>query len=259
MQQPAYLTISVDDGYPLDLRAAELLDRHGLKATFYVPATNPEYEVMTKEQVRQLSQRFEIGGHSYHHMTLTLLPDDQARADILDGKHWVEDVTGLPVRAFCYPQGKFTARIVDWVKEAGFIGARTCFFNRTEMPRDLYRCGVSTHTHNHSVLIQARHALLEGNFKGLVDFFRVHRAEQDWEAHFRHAVAAVEHHGGVAHLYFHTWEIDQQRDWGKLARVLEYAASRKQLTRVTNGELFALCRSRMSTAGNISADRSAVG
>jgi len=248
MQKPAYLTISVDDGYPLDLKAAELLDRHGLKATFYVPATNPEYEVMTKDQVRELSRRFEIGGHTYSHLSLTLKSDAEARADILDGKHWVEDVTGFPVRAFCYPQGKFTARIVEWVKEAGFIGARTCFFNRSEMPRDPYHCGVSTHTHNHSALIQVRHALLEGNFKGVVDFFRVHKAERDWEIHFQHAVSAVERRGGVAHLFFHTWEIDQQRDWDKLARVLEYVAGRKQLTRVTNGELFALCRARMTDA-----------
>ena len=103
-------------------------------------------------------------------------------------------------------------------------------------------------------LIQVRHALREGNFKGAVDFFRVHKAEQDWETHFQRAVAAVECHGGVAHLFFHTWEIDQQRDWDKLARVLEYVAGRKQLTRVTNGELFALCRSGVATAKEPSTD-----
>ena len=90
MQQLAYLTISVDDGFPLDMRAAELLDRHGLKATFYVPASNPEHAVMTKEQVREISRRFEIGGHTYHHFPLASLPDDQARAEILDGKRWLD-------------------------------------------------------------------------------------------------------------------------------------------------------------------------
>ena len=243
MQQLAYLTISVDDGFPLDMRAAELLDRHGLKATFYVPASNPEHAVMTKEQVREISRRFEIGGHTYHHIPLASLPDDQARAEILDGKRWLEDITGQPARAFCYPQGKFTSRTVELVKEAGFVGGRTCYFNRSDMPRDPYRCGVSTHAYNHSALIQVRHALLESNFKGAVDFFRVHRAARDWEIHFQHAVAAVERQGGVAHLYFHSWEIDEQREWDKLERVLQYVAGHKKLTRVTNGELFTLCRS----------------
>ncbi len=250
MQKPAYLTISVDDGCPLDMRTAELLDHHGLKATFYVPASNQEHEVMTKEQVRELSRRFEIGGHTYHHIPLALLPDDQARAEILDGKRWIEDVTGQPARAFCYPQGKFTSRTEELVKAAGFIGARTCFFNRSEMPRDLYRCGVSTHAYNHSALIQIRHALLEANFKGAIDFFRVHKAERDWEIHFQHAIAAVEREGGVAHLYFHSWEIDEQRDWDRLARVFAHVAARKQLIRVANGDLFALCRSRGAKDGS---------
>ncbi|MBI5685325.1 MAG: polysaccharide deacetylase family protein [Verrucomicrobia bacterium] len=250
MQTPAYLTISVDDGHPLDMRTAELLDRHGLKATFYVPAANREHEVMAKKQVRELSRRFEMGGHTYNHLPLASLPDDQARAEIRDGKHWLEDVTGQPARAFCYPQGKFTARTVELVKKAGFLGARTCFFNRSELPRDLFRCGVSTHAYSHSAVIQVRHALLEANFKGVVDFFRVHKAARDWELHFQRAVAAVEREGGVAHLYFHSWEIDDMRDWAKLARAFEYAASRKELTRVTNGELFAICRSRQATDGS---------
>jgi len=243
VSKTAYLTISVDDGCPLDLRVAEMLDKHGLKATFYVPASDHPRQVMTKEQVRELSRRFEMGGHTYHHVPLARLPDEEARTEILDGKRWLEDATGLPVRSFCYPRGKFTSRTVALVKEAGFIGARTCFFNRSDLPRDPYCCGVSTHAYNHSALIQVRHALLEANFKGLADFFRVHKAERDWEAHFQRAVAAVEREGGVAHLYFHSWEIDEHREWDKLARVLAHVAQHTQLTRVTNGELFALCRS----------------
>ena len=250
MHTPAYLTISVDDGCPLDLKTAGLLERHGLKATFYVPASNPEHPVMTREQVREIACRFEIGGHTYHHVPLAALPDDRARAEILDGKRWVEDVTGRPARAFCYPQGKFTARTADLVREAGFAGGRTCFFNRTDLPLDLYRCGVSTHAFNHSVLIQVRHALLEANFKGAVDFFRVHGAAQDWAVHFRRALETVERVGGVAHLYFHSWEIEEQGDWDKLDEVLANAASHKRLTPVTNGELFTLCGSRGGAGGS---------
>ena len=47
MKDTGYLTISVDDGHPTDFKSAELLARYGLKATFYIPARNPEREVMT--------------------------------------------------------------------------------------------------------------------------------------------------------------------------------------------------------------------
>jgi hypothetical protein len=34
-----YITTSWDDGHPSDLRVAELLIKHGLRGTFYVPMT----------------------------------------------------------------------------------------------------------------------------------------------------------------------------------------------------------------------------
>ena len=243
MRTDAYLTISIDDGHPLDLRVAELLEQGGLKATFYVSASDEVRPVMSKQQVRELCGRFEIGSHTYHHVPLKSLRDEQVRTEIVDGKRWLEDTTGLPARSFCYPRGKFTARTVELVKEAGFLGARTCYFNRNEMPRDPYRAGVSTHAYSHSALIQIRHALLEANFRGLADFFLIHKGARDWEAHFHHALDTVELHGGVAHLYFHSWEIEQEGQWDKLARILEHVSHRKQLMPVTNGELFALCHS----------------
>ena len=46
-----FVTISVDDGDPRDFRTAELLDKYGLKATFYIPSRNPERPVMAESQI----------------------------------------------------------------------------------------------------------------------------------------------------------------------------------------------------------------
>ena len=35
-------SMSVDDGHPLDLRMADLLHSHDIKATFYLPLANQE-------------------------------------------------------------------------------------------------------------------------------------------------------------------------------------------------------------------------
>ena len=52
-------TCSIDDGHPLDFKTAELLDKHGLKATFYVPIKNREgMQVMPREDLRTLSRRW---------------------------------------------------------------------------------------------------------------------------------------------------------------------------------------------------------
>jgi len=52
-------SLSVDDGHPLDLRIADRLVRHGLRASFYLPIRNAEgAPVMTaKPGVRSMRER----------------------------------------------------------------------------------------------------------------------------------------------------------------------------------------------------------
>jgi len=234
-----YVTISVDDGHPLDVRTAELLSLHGLAATFYAPARNPERRVLTPPQLRDIAQRFEIGSHTLNHLPLTTVTGERAWLEIYEGKAWLQDVLGKPVTSFCYPRGKYTRAIINMVERAGFVGARTCAFNRTDFPDNPFRFGVSTQAHNHGRGIQVRHALLERNFQGVINFMKIYHAETNWEHHFRIALDDVEANGGVAHLTMHSWEIDDNGDWDKFEEALRMIAQRPKLIRVTNGELYA--------------------
>jgi len=244
MSNKAYVTISVDDGHPADLQSAELLDEVGLKATFYIPARNPERELMSLQAIQEVAKQFELGSHTFNHRPLRELSDRHARTEINDGKKWLEDLTGDTVSAFCYPSGKFNSRTVRLVQEAGFVGARTCMLNVNTFPKNPFLWGVSTQGYSHSAATQIRHALLEKNFTGIVNFVFTHKLAQHWSEHFKHAVDFVEKHGGVAHLYFHSWEIEELGQWSELKQVLASIAQRKSLVRLTNGDLFKLwhCR-----------------
>lgn len=235
------LTFSVDDGHPLDMRVADLLVKFGLTATFYIPARNPEREVMKPNQVRDLSAVFEIGSHTLTHVELTRVPPRAAWNEIYGSKHWVEDTTSRCSIAFCYPRGKHNRSLATMVLQAGFSGARTVMLNRTDMPRNPGLWGVSTQAHSHSPGVQIRHAIRECNVHGFFKYARVHRFTREWDEHFRHSLDWVEKHGGVAHLFLHSWEIELQHDWSRLASALREAASRKHFKCVTNGELFASC------------------
>ena len=180
-----YLTISVDDGHPTDWKTAALLDRFGLKATFYVPARNPERDVLPAEEVRRLGARFEIGAHTYNHVPLKGLDPKTAKEEIESGKKWLEDTLSAPAVSFCYPRGKFSPRILALVREAGFKGARTCMFNRSSTPSNPFLWGVSTHGYSHSRLVQLRHGLLQRNVEGLKEYLIVYRLATSWERHFR--------------------------------------------------------------------------
>jgi peptidoglycan/xylan/chitin deacetylase (PgdA/CDA1 family) len=235
-----FVTISVDDGHPSDLRTAELLTRYGLKATFYTPAKNPERPVLSAAELRKLAANFELGGHTMSHLALNSLSPEHAWQEISGCKKWIEDLTGSRTASFCYPRGKFDRGIADMVRKAGFLGARTCFFNLNEFPRDPFMWGVSTHAFTHSHAMQMRHALLERNFAGAWNYWRTHRGERDWVRQFMCALDHVNDRGGIAHLYMHSWEIEQMEQWNLLEGVFQEIAQRSKLLTATNGELFDL-------------------
>jgi hypothetical protein len=234
-----YVTISVDDGHPADSKAADLFQKYGLKATFYVPAENPERPIMPRSELRELSERFEVGSHTYHHAPLRFMSEKNAWTEIRDGKKWLEDVLGKTPISFCYPRGKFNARAVGLVKKAGFLGARTSLANLCDFPRDPFLWGITTQAYYHSKTIQVRHALLERNFRGMRNFFLNHKGATEWHEHFLYGLDYVEEHGGIAHLCLHSWEMEEVGDWKKLESVLD-SISRSNLTSVSNGTLFQL-------------------
>jgi len=235
-----YVTISVDDGDVRDFRTAELLDKYGLRATFYIPARNPERPVMSASQVQELSRSFEIGAHTVNHIPLKSLPDSQAWEEISGSKQWLEDTIGKLAVSFCYPRGKFSVSTPELVKKAGFLGARTCLYNLHTFPRNPYLWGVSTHAYSHTKTIQLRHALLEGNFAGLLNFVTTYKATTDWQRHFSCGLDHVQKHAGIAHLYLHSWEIDELCQWDQLEKAFSTIAQQNGFTKVTNGELFRL-------------------
>jgi peptidoglycan/xylan/chitin deacetylase (PgdA/CDA1 family) len=245
-----FVTISVDDGHATDLRTADLLTKYGLQATFYIPAKNPERPVMSESQIRELSSSFEVGAHTVSHLSLNSMSDSQAWDEIVGGKHWLEDTIGKPATSFCYPQGKFNSSTPALVKKAGFLGARTCYFNLHEFPHDPFLWGVSTHAYCHSKAIQIRHAILEGNFAGLLNFMRIYKGTTDWQKHFLYSLDHVERYGGIAHLYLHSWEIDELQQWERLEAAFAALSMRKRFRKVTNGELFQLWKGEYEHARN---------
>jgi peptidoglycan-N-acetylglucosamine deacetylase len=232
-----YITVSVDDGAVEDPRAADLLRKHSLNATFYIPARNPERPVMAPAQIREIGKDFEIGGHTFNHISLDSLSDEKAKAEIADGKKWLDDLLGQASVSFCYPQGKFSSKTPALVKQAGYLGARTCRFNLHDVPANPFLWGLTTHACDHSAAIQVRHAILEGNFRGLRNFFSIYNSATNWQDHFFRGMRYVERYGGIVHLYFHSWEVNDLGQWDLLDSVLGSVAQRG-FTSVTNGTLF---------------------
>jgi peptidoglycan/xylan/chitin deacetylase (PgdA/CDA1 family) len=235
------LTLSVDDGHPLDLRVADLLDRHGLHATFYVPIANDEGPpVIAAAHVRRLAQRFEIASHTLSHRFLATLDDAAARAQVVDGKRALEDRLGEPVQGFCYPGGRYRRRHVAMVREAGFTYARTTQNLRLDAGHLPFEMPTTLQFYPHPRAVLARNLLSQGNRLTRLPGFMTAMARNDWLERAYRLLALASARGGVFHLWFHTLDLERLGLWTALDCFLARAAERVPSTlRMTNGQLAA--------------------
>ena len=217
----ALLTTSWDDGNPLDLRVAQMLGEHGLPGTFYVPrAANSG--TMSADQLRQLAGHFEVGGHTLDHQHLTQLCDADAERQIADSRSWVQDTTGKPCTMFCPPAGKYTRRHLRMIRDAGYVGVRSVELLSTACPsprEGVLVIGTTLQAYPHSPLAYAKNMVKRGSWGNLLRYVR-HGFPADWVRLADAMMQDVLAHGGVFHLWGHSWEIERTGQWQALQQVL---------------------------------------
>jgi peptidoglycan/xylan/chitin deacetylase (PgdA/CDA1 family) len=235
------VTTSWDDGHPLDLRLAELLSRYGLSGTFYVPR-DVRWSRMTETEIRGLSSRFELGGHTLHHVLLDRVTDDEARNQLAGSRRWIEDVTGKACRVFCFPGGKYRLRQLSLARESGYQAVRTAELLSMHLPRRV--CGLAVvpttvQVFPHSPSAYSRNAIRRCSVWRLVGTGALLYG-RDWLKLAHSLFDETLSHGGVFHLWGHSWEIEQEHQWERLEALLAIMAlHREKFTSVTNLELCA--------------------
>jgi peptidoglycan/xylan/chitin deacetylase (PgdA/CDA1 family) len=241
MKPAAYITTSWDDGDPLDFRVAEMLSRHGLRGTFYIPRTGPTTP-MPPQQIRKLSANFEIGAHTLNHLYLPEHPDHRACDEIVVSRKWIEDVTGKACPMFCPPGGKFESRHIAMICEAGYSGFRTVEMMSLDAPRrrnGLLEMPTTIQAQPHAASVYARNIAKRHAAGNLWLFLRHGRGQ--WLAAARKLINVVLRRGGVFHLWGHSWELEQFNQWNALEEILAFlGAHTREALAVTNGELLSL-------------------
>lgn len=130
------VALTFDDGYVDFLTAAlPVLDRHGARSTLYVPTrdlggcaswlpSGQELALLDRAGVAEVAARgHEIGSHGAQHVPMDVLPAAVATAHLRESRRALEDVTGTPVRSFCYPHGYHSRRLREQVRRAGYLNA----------------------------------------------------------------------------------------------------------------------------------------
>lgn len=241
-------TTSWDDGYALDIPLADMLARHGMAGTFYVcPQLQHGQVMLTQAEIRALSDRFEIGAHTLTHPRLTAVSDDEARKEIRDSKHWIEETTGKECTMFCYPKGLENARLRQIVREEGYAGARTVEQFRFDVGDPF---GMPTSLHVYPFPMRRRYVRWQQVVDPLgplrVHWSRLRQLDTPLlsmrgflplaKALFTNALRRNEK---VFHLWGHSEEVRRLGLWDDLSSFLEFVSRHANIEYRTNGGIVA--------------------
>lgn len=226
------VTTSWDDGHKLDLRVSELMKKYNIKGTFYISPLDREIvpeKRLTKKELLELSEDFEIGAHTMTHPVITRVDDISVKKEILDSKEYLESILNKKVEGFCYPGGYFDKKHKDMVKDLGFRFARTVSRFSKDIGSDAFEIPTTVHAYRHwsdlfSILKEV----------GLVRFLKSYF---NWDELAIILFDKTLKDGGVYHLWGHSWEIDNNRDWKRLERVFQYISRRENVNYTTNSNL----------------------
>ena len=144
-ERPVVFTF--DDGHPSHVeQALPILRRHGWPAVLNLKLGNLEPGSFTAADVRRLlAAGWELGAHTFTHPDLRTLDDVELTREVAGSRAEIERRFGVRVDFFCYPAGRYDARVVAAVRAAGFLGATTTTEGLTtpESPYELRRIRVS--------------------------------------------------------------------------------------------------------------------
>jgi len=109
-----------------------------LNSLFNSQPQKKKVSYMNAEQLKKLSDSgFEIGSHGMTHSLLIAdyMNEEKALKELQKSKQWLEAVTGLPVTAYCFPAGRYNAKMIELVKQVGYTS--TCLVVRNENEKEV--------------------------------------------------------------------------------------------------------------------------
>lgn len=223
----ALFTCSIDDGHPSDMRMAELLSKHGLKGTFFVPIKNREGpDVLLPAQIREIGREFEIGSHTYDHCYLNSIDGTEASYQVAEGKQRLEDILGDEVNGFCYPGGKYLQKHVALIQSAGFRYARTIKNFRFDAGSNPYEIPTTIQFYPHSRSVYLRNFVSGGDWPARLSGLRVTLRQENWMDRLYALFDHARQYQSLFHLWCHTNDIDNLSAWNEMEQFLAYAAAR---------------------------------
>jgi peptidoglycan/xylan/chitin deacetylase (PgdA/CDA1 family) len=234
------VTTSWDDGDPADLKVAELLESRNIPGTFYVPITYEGRPLLTPAELRSLvAGRCEIGAHGLSHRLLPTLNDQELTSEVADCKNILEQTLSREVHMFCYPRGRYDARVLQRADQSGYIGARTARMLRIDRHFARFEMPTTVQAYPHTNFRYLRNIVRSRTSAGAFNYFSSCYGK-DWVTVGKRLFDEALLSRGYWHLYGHSWEIESLGLWTHLTELLDYVAHRPETIYATNSDVINL-------------------
>lgn len=219
------LTLSYDDGVEQDFRLIDIMKKNGLKGTFNLnsglykdPKTVYEpgrvHRRMTEAEATGLYTKsgMEVAVHGLTHPFLERLPADRCLMEIVRDRENLEKQFGVFVRGAAYPFSTYNDQVVEAMRLAGIIYARTGNITRGfDLPQDWLRLAPTTH-HKDPGLME------------LAEEFALDKRESCGNPQ-------------MFYLCGHSYEFEQDDNWDVIERFAAYMGGRPDIWYATNLEI----------------------
>lgn len=219
------LTLSYDDGVEQDKRLIEIMVKNGIKGTFnlnsgcFAPegTVYPEGTIhrrMSESEVKDLYTKngMEVATHGFMHPFYTRMKTQLALKDIVDDRLALESLFDTIVKGHAYPFGTYNDEVVDILKTAGIVYARTVnSTHKFEIPTDWLRLNPTCH-HDDPELFNLADKFID--------------AKDNWG------------HSMLFYLWGHAYEFEANNNWNRIEEFCEKISNKQDIWYATNIEVY---------------------
>ena len=147
----AYLLLSFDDANKHMLRCAKIIEKYGLKGTFYLDCKG--LIDLSASDVKWLGDLGEVGSHTLTHPDLTVLDSERALYELVKSKEILEGILERKIESLAYPYGHYNDTVIELARKAGYICARTVEPFSLSPIQDPFRLRVTLYSDPHALNI----------------------------------------------------------------------------------------------------------
>ncbi len=218
------LTLSYDDGVVQDIRLINILNKHGIKATFNLNSAcwlseeaerERYYGRMKISEAKELyiNSGHEIAVHALTHPHLDKLSDTEVVYEIMEDRKNLERDFGGIVKGMAYPFGTFNDKVVDILEKCGICYSRTTVSteNFAFPPKKWLELPATCHHNNPRLMELAENFVNEEPRWGQVWMF---------------------------YLWGHSYEFDNNNNWEVIEKFAEFIGGREDIWYATNMEVY---------------------